>query len=123
MVPRSARAAALAALVCCASAPSAGAQDGVLVAQLAQAQPERALPPLTDDFGDAVGAEPTPEPTAQPTPEPTAEPTPEPAVEHVAERPELPDTGAEPLVLALAGLGLVGTGIGLRRTADEVLGT
>ena len=129
MVPRCARAAALAALAAClgAAAP-AQAQAGVLVAQMAQTQPEGRYPPLTDAPEGLRGSEPEPEPEPEPTPE---APEPEPGdagnggdagEEEPGAAAELPETGTEPLPIALAGLGLLAAGFGLRRSADDLVG-
>lgn len=116
--PRCLPAAVLAALLGSAGAvPAAWAQGDGLVAQISQAQATPTPPPLTED-PDSLDGEP------QPTPEPTAEPTPGPDVEPppaATPVPELPDTGADPALLALAGLGLLAAGAGMRRTADDLL--
>jgi hypothetical protein len=95
------RAAPVAVLLACAlAAGPARAQDS-------------SLPPLSDQpavplSGDATA---TPTATATATAPPVAAP----------ERPQLARTGADPLVVALSGLGLLGTGLGLRRLADGAL--
>ena len=64
-------------------------------------------PPLTDEPPVPLdGGEPTPTPEPTTTPEPT--PTPAPDGEQLA------NTGAEPAYTALAGLGLLLAGVGVR---------
>lgn len=118
MAPRCTGTAVLAALIACASAPTALAQDGVLVAQLAQAQPDQTLPPLTDAPEGLRDDRAQPEPPAEPDPDPDPQARP-----GSGGSGELPATGAEPVVGVLAGIGLVAAGLGLRRTADDLLGT
>ena len=88
--------------------------------------PEVELPPLPEPPAPAPepepdptpDPEPTPEPSPEPEPEPTPDPTPEPPGDDPDDLPELPDTGAAALLLALLGASLVGGGVRLlRRTA------
>ena len=70
------------------------------------------LPPLSGKPSVKLGkGTPTPTPTATPAATATATPEAQP-------REQLAATGSEPLLLALYGLGLLGTGLGLRRLAD-----
>lgn len=97
MLLRRQHAALAATVLACAWAVPAAAQTG------------EEQPPLTED-----------PPTELETPTPTATPQPEDdAADEAAPRTELAETGNEPLLVALAGLGLVGAGAGLRlRLAD-----
>lgn len=118
MVPRCVPAVAVATLFSCALPAQAAAERRPLVAEIAQAKAQATPtpPPLTEE-PDGLDGEATPEPTAEPVP--TADP--EPSPEATPGSPQLPDTGAEPAFLALAGLGLLAAGAGLRRTVDEIL--
>ena len=98
---RFARAAALAAaLACLLPAGGAWAQD--------PAGPG-SQPPLSEDPPSPLnGNGPEPAPTPEPTPSPGGR-----------EERELPATGADALLTALAGLGLVAAGAGVRLTVPR----
>lgn len=62
----------------------------------------------------------TPTPQTPSTPEPEPAPAPAPEMPSAGPTAELPNTGADPRLLALAGAALLLTGTGLRlRTLDE----
>jgi hypothetical protein len=107
------------ALLACAflAAPAVAQERGdVLVAQLAQATQEPGdQPPLTTDPPTELGSG-EGDPTPTPTPTPTATATESPSAEP---REQLADTGADPALLALAGLGLLGMGVSLRLAVPD----
>jgi len=124
------RAAPLAAVLACAlPAPVARAADeppAPLRAQIAQATPTPRLGAQIAQATPTPGGEPPisgtpPVPLATPTPTPTATPSATPTASATPKRGEaLPQTGSEAALLALAGLGLLGLGAGLRvATADH----
>jgi LPXTG-motif cell wall-anchored protein len=111
MVRPSLGTAALAAVLACASAAPAAAADGMLVAQLAQATPAPApasQPPLTET---APGLQPTASGGGGSSRGASAGPG-----------RDLPSTGSEAAIAALAGLGLLAAGAGLRLTVDDIVG-
>jgi LPXTG-motif cell wall-anchored protein len=91
-----------------AAAPAAWAQS---------AGDEQYQDPFSGQSGGSSGGgtseSQAPAPAATPAPAPTAAPAPA-ATTAAAPQPQLPRTGAETLLTALAGVGLVMAGIGLR---------
>jgi hypothetical protein len=107
MVRPSLGTAALVAVLACLSAAPASAADGMLVAQLAQATPTPSAagqPPLTET---APGLDQPSTTDRSPAASPAG---------------GLPATGAEAAIVALAGLGLLAAGAGLRLTVDDLVG-
>jgi LPXTG-motif cell wall-anchored protein len=87
-------------LACALAAPAARAQD-------------TGMPPLTSKPPVPLSGDATPTPTPTVTAGPTATVTPVATATPV--RPELPRTGADAGLTALAGLSLLGMGLGIRR--------